>query len=154
MIARRTPAAGCSFPFMSVRKNQRSESRFSTLDIILDLYNHTTTLTANEKIFDRTYTSLIDRINDEAAMIYHLCRVANEDLDNRIEEEAQERLRLQAEAVGVCLRLKTDIRLAQRRFKLRAKKVVFWNDLVNKALASIKAWNAAEKRTYKNVFGL
>lgn len=138
---------------MSVRKNQRPENRFTVLDLALDLYNHTTTNTANEKIFDRTYRTIIDRIDDESAMIYHLCRVANEDLDNRVEEEARERINLQSEALRHCLRLKTDIRLAQRRFHLRAKRVVYWNDLVNKTMAAIKAWNAAEARNYRKTFG-
>ena len=137
-----------------VRQKDRSVNRFTTLDKILDMYDHTTTVTANPKIFDRTYSGLISRINSEAAMIYHYCRVANEDLDNRIQSEAKQRLELQEKAIDRCLWLKTDIRLAQRTFHLRAKKVVYWNNLVNIALEAIKAWNSTEKRAYKDKYGL
>ena len=118
------------------------------------MYDYTTTVTANPKIFDRTYSGLISRINNEAAMIYHYCRVANEDLDNRIQSEAKQRLELQEKAIDRCLWLKTDIRLAQRTFHLRAKRAVYWNNLVNIALDAIKAWNSAEKRAYKDKYGL
>ena len=138
----------------SVRKNNQSPHRFTTLDLILDAYDHTTTLTANEKIFDRTYKALIDDLNNEAAMIYHCCRTSNEDYDNRIKEEAEIRLKLEDEAIAHCRWLKTDILLAQRRFHLRAKKVVYWNGLVDTALKSIKNWNAEEKRNYKELHGL
>lgn len=138
----------------NVIKANRSEHRFTVLDQILDLYNHTTTLTANEKIFDRTYSSLIDRINDEAAMIYHCCRTANEDYDNRKPEEALIRIRLESEAIEHCLWLKTNIRLAQKRFHLRAQKATYWNSLVNIALNGIKAWHTAEVKQCKENHGL
>jgi hypothetical protein len=137
-----------------VRQKDRSKNRFTTLDKILDVYDHTTTVTANPNVFDRTYSGLINRINSEAAMIYHYCRVANEDLDNRIQSEAKQRLELQEKAIDRCLWLKTDIRLAQRTFHLRARRVVYWNNLVNVALDAIKSWNSAEKRAYKDKYGL
>ena len=138
----------------SVRKKDQKPHRLTTLDLILDAYNHTTLLISNPKIFDPRFQSLIDRIDMEASMIYHLCRTANEDYDNRKQDEALIRLRLQEEAIEKCMWLKTDIRLAQRRFHLRAKKVAYWNGLVNAALDSIKAWHSAEKRRYKETFGL
>lgn len=64
-----------------VRKKDQSEHRFTILDIILDMYEHTTTVTANPK-FD-TVISIKQQIELEAATIYHLCRSANEDYDNR-----------------------------------------------------------------------
>ena len=137
-----------------VRQKDRSTNRFTTLDKILDVYDHTTTVTANPNIFDRTYSGLISKINSDAALIYHYCRVANEDLDNRIQAEAKQRLELQEKAIDRCLWLKTDIRLAQRTFHLRAKKTVYWNNLVNIALDAIRNWHAAEKRAYKEKFGL
>lgn len=118
------------------------------------MYNHTTTVIANPKIFDRTYQSLIDRIDNEASMIYHMCRTANEDLDNRNREEAMRRIEMQEEAVERCLWLKTDIRLAQKKFHLRASKAAYWTGLVNDALEAIKNWNISEKRKFKEVHGL
>lgn len=138
----------------SVRKKDQSEHRFTTLDKILDLYEHTTTVIANEKIFDRTYKSLIDRIDNEATMIYHLCRSANEDMDAREKEEAGKRIEMQLEAISYCKWLKTDIRLSQRKFHLRAKKVIYWNGLVNTAMDAINAWNKSEIRRYNETFGL
>jgi len=137
-----------------VRKKDQTPHRLTVLDKCLDLYDHTTTLTANEKVFDRTYKSLIDRIDYEASMIYHCCRAANEDNDNRVKDEAEIRIDLQQEALKHCAWLKTCIRLAQRKFHLRAKKVVFWNDLVKDAAEYIKNWNVSEIRNYKEKFGL
>lgn len=138
----------------SVRKKDQSEHRFSVLDVILNMYEHTTTVTANPKIFDRTYSSLINRINDEAAMIYHCCRCANEDYDNRKQDEAKIRIQLQKEAIEHCKWLKTNIRLAEKRFHIRAGKITYWNSLVNKAMDSIKSWNQSEIRNYRENYGL
>ena len=118
------------------------------------MYDHTTTLLANKKIFDPTYQRLIDDIACHARDIYHLCRVANEELDNRIKEEAAQRIALQNEAIDACRWLRTEIMLAQRKFHLRARKVVYWDSLVVDAMNSIKGWNASEKRLYKEKYGL
>lgn len=138
----------------SVRKKDQTPHRFTVLDLVLDVYDHTTTLLANEKVFDPKYQTLINRIDNAASMAYHCCRAANEDYDNRDKNEAKIRLRLEAEAIEHCQWLKTDIRLAQRKFKLRAKKVNYWNEKVNMALAAIKSWHATEKRTYKKTHGM
>lgn len=139
---------------MSVRKREQSQNRFTVLNLALDVYDHTTTVIANPKIFDRTYKDLIDRMDMEASLIYHYCRSANDDYDNRIKEEAEMRIALEDKAIEQCKWLKTDIKLAQRKFHLRARKVCYWTELVNKALAAIKAWRAAEKRIYEDNYGL
>ena len=102
-----------------VRKKDQSEHRFTTLDIVLDMYDHTTTVTANPK-FDKC-PKIRDRIDDEAALIYHYCRSANEDYDNRDIDESLMRLNLENEAIRRCMWLKTYIRLAQKKLHLRAK---------------------------------
>ena len=132
----------------SVRKKNQSPHRFTVLDLALNVYDHTTTVIANPKVFDRTFKELIDRIDKEASLIYHYCRAANDDFDNRIKEEAEARIELEEKAIEQCRWLKTDIKLAQRKFHLRARKVCYWTDLVNKALTAIKAWQVAEKRIY------
>lgn len=81
----------------SVRKKDQSPHRFTVTDLALDLYNHTTNVTANQKLFGND--ELTDRINNEVSMIYHCCRSANEDYDNRKEDEARTRLELEAEAM-------------------------------------------------------
>ena len=78
----------------NVHKKERSQHRLTVLDKALDVYDHTTNLLANEKVFKRTYAGLIDRIDNEATMIYHCCRVANEELDTRIADEARMRILL------------------------------------------------------------
>ena len=138
---------------MTVRKRDQSEHRFSTLDVILKMYNHTTTVIANEKIFDRTYSKLIDEIDFYAKDIYHNCRVANESLDNRIKEEAEMRIKLETKAINECEWLKTDIMLAQKKFHLRASKVIYWKKLVDNSKNSIMSWRAGEKKRYKENFG-
>lgn len=136
----------------SVRKKDQSEHRFTVLDKCLDLYDHTTTVTANPKF--QQCPTLTDRLNDEAAMIYHLCRCANEDLDARDKQEAAMRMNLQAEALGHCKWLKTYILLAQRKLHLRVKKAAYWTSLVNTAMDYIKKWQVSEKRRYKETHGL
>ena len=136
----------------SVREKDQSEHRFTVLDKCLDLYDHTTTVTANPKF--QQCPTLTDRLNDEAAMIYHLCRCANEDLDARDKQEAAMRMNLQTEALGHCKWLKTYIMLAQRKLHLRAKKAAYWTGLVNTAMDYIKKWQVSEKRRYKETHGL
>lgn len=138
----------------SVRKKDRSPHRFTVLDMILDMYDHTATVLANPKLFDRTYASLIDDIDHRARNVYHLCRVANEELDNRIQDEAAQRIKLQEMAIEDCKWLRTDIKLAKRKFHLRASKVTFWDGLVKKAMEGIKSWHEGEKRNYKDNYGL
>ena len=88
------------------------------MDVVMDLYDYTTTIIANENIFNRTCSSLINRIDQEVSIIYHYCRSANEDYDNRKKDEAEIRIKMEEEAIKQCKWLKTDIRLAQRKFHL------------------------------------
>ena len=138
----------------SVRKKDQTEHRFTVLDKALDLYEHTSTLIANEKIFDRTYKGLIDKIDNASMMIYHCCRSANEDFDARVKEDAAMRLKLQEEAIENCKWLKSYIRLSKRKFHLRTKKVIYWNGLVNSTMEIIIAWHKSEMRRFKEVHGL
>lgn len=135
-----------------VRKKDQSEHRFTTLDIILDMYDHTTTVTSNPK-FEQC-RSIREQIDNEAAMIYHLCRSANEDYDNRDKDDAKVRIELQEAAVERCKWLKTWIRLAEKKLHLRAKKVIHWNGKINAAMNAIKKWNSSEKQNYKQLLGL
>lgn len=137
-----------------VRKKDQSPHRFTTLDVILKMYDHTTNVISNEKLFDPKFQKLTDEIDFYAKEVYHKCRVANEELDNRIKEEAEIRIALEEEAMKACKWLKTDIMLAQRKFHLRARKVTYWKSLVDDSLESIRKWHAAEIRTYKNTHGL
>ena len=138
----------------SVRKKDQSTNRFTTLDIILEMWLHTNNLLNNPKKFDRTYSKLIDTISYEARLIYHLCRVANEDLDNRIKDEAIERLRLQKQALQACKDLKTDIMLAKVQFHLRTKSVTYWTKLVNNAMKAIQNWHATERKLCRENHGV
>lgn len=137
-----------------VRKKDQSPHRFTTLDVILKMYDHTTNVIANERLFDPKFRRLTDEIDFYAKEIYHNCRVANEELDNRFRDEAEQRLKLEEKAMSACKWLKTDIMLAQRKFHLRARKVTYWSGLVDDAYKSISNWHAAEKRHYKDTFGL
>lgn len=138
----------------SVRKNEQSSNRFTVLDVALELYDHTTTVTANPKIFQPSQQKLTDQIIEEAALVYHCCRTANEDLDARKRDEALMRIQLEEEALNHCKWLKTDIKLAQRKLKFRAKKAIAWTKKVNRTMDLIKAWIASEKRNYKQNHGL
>lgn len=137
---------------MSVRKNQQSPNRFTVLNAALMVYSHTALVVSNPK-FEKC-KRLAERIEDRAAMIYHCCRSANEDYDNRIAEEAEIRLKLEEEAVEHCKWLKTDIRLAQKRLHLRASKCIFWNNIVNDTMKLIKAWIKTERENLKQIHGL
>ena len=98
----------------SVRKKDQSPHRFTVLDIALDVYDYTTTVIANPKVFDRTYKDLIDRMDREASLIYHYCRAANDDYDNRIKDKASYDVK-----VGDIL----EITFGQRTLKLRVLEV-------------------------------
>ncbi len=138
----------------SVRKKERSDHRLTVLDKALDLYEHTTTVIANPKIFKETHSSLINRIDHEATMIYHCCRVANDDLDARKKEDAEKRIKLEEEALEHCSWLKTYVMMSKRVFHLRAGKVIYWNKLIKIAAEYITNWLNSEKKRYKENFGL
>lgn len=138
----------------NVRKKDRKTHRFTTLDKAADVYNHTLLILENEKIFGTKYQRLQERLVNSAAMIYHCCRTANDDCDANTKDGAMERLKLQAAAIGHCKWTKTYIKLSKRAFHLRASKVTYWNDLVNEAMKYIKAWNQAETKRFKDIYGL
>ncbi len=138
----------------SVRKKERSDHRLTVLDKALDLYEHTTTVIANPKIFKEAHRSLINKIDHEATMIYHCCRVANDELDARKEDEAKARIALEEEALRHCRWLKTYVMMSKRVFHLRAGKVIYWNKLIKIAEEYIKNWLNSEKRRYKENHGL
>ena len=48
--------------------------------------------------------------------------------------------------------LKTYIRLVQKKLHLRAKKVIYWNKVVNKSMDAIKKWIVSEKKNRKELF--
>ena len=134
-----------------VRKKDQKPNKWTTLDAILDMVEHTMDVTNNTKLF--TDEGLTMQIRHEARLIYHYCRTANEELDNRKQDEALERIRLQDKALKVCSDLKTDIMIAKRVFHLRASKQIAWTGYVNNVIPLIKSWNQSEKKRYKDVFG-
>jgi len=138
----------------NVRKNERKEHSLVLLDKALDLYDRMTTAIANEKTFDRAYANLINRIDQEATTIYHYLRSANEDYDSRIKEDAEMRIALEEKAIKQCMWLKTDIRLAKKKFHLRASRIIFWDGLINDLIAAIKSWKKSEETRYKETHGL
>jgi len=138
----------------SVRKKDQSEHRFTVEDKALDLYNYTTDIISNDKIFDRKFSGTINRIDMEAFEIYHCVRKANEDLDNRVKDEAKRRLILEEKALEHRSTLKTLIMLSKHKFHLRASRVTFWNGLVNSTMVQIKKWQASEEKLFNERFGL
>ena len=136
-----------------VRKKDQTPHRLTVLDALLDMFDHTIKVTDNPKIFTEQYKTLTDQIRGEARLIYHYCRTANEDLDNRIEEEALERLRLEREALKLCSDLKTDIMLAKKIYHLKASKAIAWTRYVDKAIPLIRSWHNSEKIKYREHFG-
>ena len=138
----------------NVHGKDRTQHRLTVLDKALDVYDHTTNLLSNESVFKRVYQSLIDKIDNEATMIYHCCRVANEELDARVADEAKIRIELQIEALSHCKWLKTYIMLSAKKFHLRARKVTYWTGLVNITMKYITAWNRSEQKSLKENHGL
>ena len=136
----------------SVRKNERSSHKFTVLDACLDLYEHTTTITAGKKFENHRW--IADKMNRETMTVYHYCRSANEDYDAREANEAKIRLELEDKAIELCMWLKTDIMLAKKLIHLRVKQVIFWTEMTNKTLALIKAWRKSEQERYKENNGL
>ena len=133
-----------------VRKNQRKpHKKFDALDSALQLTVHTLKITANEKIFNPSHRSTIDRIGNEAVMIYHNCHTANHvPVKAGDYESANERLGLQREAIDLCKHLKADIVISQSLFHLKSGKVHHWNKLANDAMYKIKAWHNSDKARY------
>lgn len=133
-----------------VRTKQRTESRFALADKSLDLATYTINILANEKIFDPKYRSVIDRIAAEATLIYHSIRVAN-DIAVRGKgdaRKAEERTRLQYEALNAIEPLKSDILIAHKLFHLSLKRVRHWNRQVDDIKDMLQGWISSDKKRY------
>lgn len=122
-----------------VRKNQRSTSRFETLDKALELVTYTTNIIDNDKIFDKKHQRTIDRISEEVTMIYHFCRVANNIRVNDYKAETEkviQRIKLESEALELCEALLTDIMISHKLFINRIKMDVGTAKDVENAIAN------------------
>lgn len=131
-----------------VRKNEREPSRFDTADVALALATHTYNITSNPKVFDPKHYRLIGRMTSEATLIYQNIRVANE-IKAMTPEDAKERCRLQKEALTICKALTSDIMISKGVFHLRMRKVVFWNNYIERLEVMIKAWMESDIKGYK-----
>ena len=132
-----------------VRKNQRSKSRFETLDKALELVTYTTNIIDNEKIFDKKHQKTIDRISEEVTMIYHYCRVANTIRVNDYQKEFEKvlrRIQLETEALDLCEDLITDIMICQKLFHLKASRVRYWTKMTVETKELITKWRESEKK--------
>ena len=136
-----------------VREKDRSKSRFELSDKALNLAVYTSDILANEKIFDRKYQTVIDRIAAEATMIYHCIRVANDIkvLSKENTRKAEERTRLQREALSNIEPLKTDILIAHKLFHLKAKRIRHWNNQVDEIGEMLKGWISSDMKKYKEL---
>ena len=138
---------------MSVRRNEQTTSSFNTLDAVLKLVTYTCNILSNEKVFIPKYQSFIDKISSETMMVYHKCRVANKtDMRTKDEliykERAEQRLKLEREALSLCEDIHTDIMISQKLFHLKASKVRYWTKLTVEAQNLIEAWYKSETKRY------
>lgn len=132
-----------------VRKNQRSTSRFETLDKALELVTYTTNIIDNDKIFDKKHQRTIDRISEEVTMIYHFCRVANNIRVNDYKAETEkviQRIKLESEALELCEALLTDIMISHKLFHLKASRVRYWTKMTVDTKEMITKWRESEKK--------
>lgn len=136
-----------------VRNNQRTTSTFTLCDKALDLAVYTTNILANDKVFDPKFSRVIDRIEAEATLIYNYIRVANDIAVRSTEDgrKAEERLRLQYEALNNIEPLKSDIMIAHKLFHLSGKRVRFWTNQVNEVKDLLNGWIKSDKKRYKEL---
>lgn len=136
-----------------VNSKDRKESRFALADKALDLATYTIDIVSNEKIFDPKYKSVIDRIAAEATLIYHSIRVANDIAVRSVNDgrKAQERTRLQYEALAAIEPLKSDILIAHKLFHLTLKRVRYWNRQVDDIKDMLQGWISSDIKRYKEL---
>ncbi len=136
-----------------VREKDRTKSRFELSDKALDLATYTSDILANDKVFDPKYKTVIDRIAAQATMIYHCIRVANDIKVTSKEhaKKAEERIRLQRDALSRIEPLKTDIMIAHRLFHLKAKRIRYWNKQVDDIGEMLKGWISSDLKKYKEL---
>ena len=136
-----------------VNTKDRKESRFALADKALDLATYTIDILSNEKIFDPKYKSVIDRIAAEATLIYHSIRVANDIAVRSVNDgrKAEERTRLQHEALASIEPLKSDIMIAHKLFHLTLKRVRYWNQQVDSIKDMLQGWIGSDIKRYKEL---
>ena len=136
-----------------VNTKDRKESRFALADKALDLATYTIDILSNEKIFDPKYKSVIDRIAAEATIIYHSIRVANDIAVRSTNDarKAEERTRLQYEALAAVEPLKSNIMIAHKLFHLTLKRVRYWNQQVDSIKDMLQGWISSDLKRYKEL---
>ena len=134
---------------MSVPKYARTESKLEVCVKAHELSCYTILITSNAKIFKPEFQrSLTDRITEAAIEIFTLVWSANNVLV-RDREDAQTRLRLQAEAAVQCNVLLPLIEIAWKVFHLSSKRVRYWSGMVIETRNMVRAWREADAKRYR-----
>ena len=119
----------------------------------LDLCTYTFNITDNEKVFTPEHGKTTEDIRNEARLIYHKCRCANDVYaDDQLKYNA--RRGMQYDALQLCEFLKTDIMLAKPLFHLRVRRIIYWTKLADDLIEAIKGWMESDRKTYRKKHGL
>ena len=134
---------------MSVPVSKRKENRLEVIVKAKELAVYTLNITANPKNFPKEYwDGITSKVVDEANNVFLKCWSANNinvSINNGL---YQERKRLQTEAILACNNLLAMVELAQKVFKLSAKRVKFWGEMILNCRGLIRAWRDSDRRRY------
>ena len=136
---------------MSVRKSDRTESKFEVLNLIRQLTQYTIQAVGNEKLFPKKSRWVIaQKIATECTEAYANIMGANAiwvDKDSP-EDDKKYRRSLQIQAHGHLHSLLALIDIAYCVYGIEGQKIEYWTTLVRDTDSKLKAWTKAEKQKY------
>ena len=132
---------------MSVPESKRGHSKFEVLINANELAIYTIRITSNPKTFSEQYKSaLTDDIVRTAKDIYIKARTANDIRVAGSEYKAQERKRLQEEAITDCNTLLALMDIAKKVFHLSSKRIEYWGRMTIKTRDGIRRWKDSDSK--------
>ena len=132
---------------MAVPKGDRREGKLKALVEALELTTYTIRITKNPKVFDPAYnTAITNDIVSTAKDIFISAWHANRIRVNGSKEKAEQRRKLQEQAISSCEDLLPLIMIAKRIFHLSGKRVKFWGKKTIDVENLMIAWKDADRK--------
>lgn len=136
---------------MSVRKNERGESRLAVHEKTNRLIKHTVEIMGNPKVFDPAHAKLHERVLDALLRAGECMWEANGIFVGKgegAEERYRRRRALQDEAIGKLNLLLYLITTERTVDKLRWRKYAHWSKLATECRDMARAWRDSDAQRY------
>ena len=128
-----------------------SKNKLTVIIKAMQLAKYTLVITKNKNVFTPEYQeALTDKLIKTAISIYTKCWTAN-NIRVTGPDSKRERLSLQSQAVGRCVKLLALMDLAKSVFHLKSPKIKFWASQAVEVKTLVRSWHESDTKRYKDV---